>query len=135
MAVAVAIILDTRRIKENQKYPVKLRVNHKRVTVNYQTVFELSKGEHEKLSAPRIAAELQSIKAKLKQIERFHPRIKKLSLLKRYGRTNCSCWLRPPMKQETPSSTTTCGCTVEVLRRVLHLPTKSAWPQMAFTSM
>lgn len=70
MAVAMAIILDSRRVKENEKYPVKLRVNYKRVTVNYQTIFDLSKEEYQRLSAPRISADLQAVKSKLRQIER-----------------------------------------------------------------
>ena len=70
MAIAIAIILDARRIKENQKYPVKLRVNYQWDTLNFQTIFDLSKEDYEKLPAPRINTELQTIKSKLKQIER-----------------------------------------------------------------
>lgn len=70
MAVAITIILDARRIKENHKYPIKLRINHQRATINYQTIFDLSKEDCEKLSAPRSNAELQTIKSKPKQIER-----------------------------------------------------------------
>lgn len=62
MSVAITVILDTRRIKENNKYPVKLRVNFKRVTNNYQTIFNLSEEEYRMLSAPGISADLQSIK-------------------------------------------------------------------------
>jgi integrase/recombinase XerD len=57
MSVAIAIFLDIRRIKENNKYPVKLRVNFRRVTKNYQTVFDLTKEDYDKFSAPRISAE------------------------------------------------------------------------------
>ncbi|MBD0283919.1 MAG: site-specific integrase [Flavisolibacter sp.] len=70
MSVATAIILDTRRIKENNKYPVKLRVNHQRVTNYYPTVFDLSEEDYQKLSATRVSQELQSVRDKLKQIER-----------------------------------------------------------------
>lgn len=70
MSVAIAIILDTRRVKDNNKYPVKLRVNHQRVTEYFQTIFDLTKEEYEKLPAPRITAELQAVKTKLRQIER-----------------------------------------------------------------
>ncbi len=70
MSVTVAIILDTRRIKENKKYPVKLRVNHQRVTNYYPTAFDLSEEEYQKLSATRISQELQTVRDKLKQIER-----------------------------------------------------------------
>lgn len=70
MSVAIAIILDTRRIKENNKYPVKLRVNYQRVTNYYPTIFDLCQEDYDKLSAPRISAGLQNIKSDLKKIER-----------------------------------------------------------------
>ena len=70
MQVKIGIILDTRRIKKTSKYPVKLRVTFERVTVYYQTIFDLSKDDYAKLSAPRISIELQSIRDKLKDIER-----------------------------------------------------------------
>jgi integrase/recombinase XerD len=70
MSVSIAIILDTRRKKENNKFPVKLRVNYKRVTNYYPTVFDLTQQEYDKLAAPRITAELQTIKTDLKKIER-----------------------------------------------------------------
>jgi integrase/recombinase XerD len=70
MSVATAMILDTRRIKENKKYPVKLRVNHQRVTNYYPTIFDLSEEDYGKLSATRVSQELQGVRDKLKQIER-----------------------------------------------------------------
>jgi hypothetical protein len=70
MSVAATIIMDTRRIKQNNKYPVKLRVNHQRVTNYYPTIFELSEEDYEKLSATRVSQELQGVRDKLKQIER-----------------------------------------------------------------
>lgn len=70
MSVATAIILDTRRIKESKKYPVKLRLNHQRVTNYYPTIFDLSEEEYQKLSATRISLELQGIRDKLRQMER-----------------------------------------------------------------
>jgi integrase/recombinase XerD len=70
MSVATAIVLDTRRIKENKKYPVKLRVNYQRVTNYYPTVFDLSEEDYQKLSATRVSQELQGMRDKLKQIER-----------------------------------------------------------------
>jgi integrase/recombinase XerD len=70
MSTTISIILDTRRIKKTDKYPVKLRVTFKRVTEYYQTVFDLSKAEWEKLPASRTSSELQSVKEKLKEIER-----------------------------------------------------------------
>src|SRR5688500_4850262 len=70
MSVAIVIILDTRRIKENNKYPVKLRVNFRRVTNYYQTIFDLSREDYDKLCAPRICADLQDVRNKLRKIER-----------------------------------------------------------------
>jgi integrase/recombinase XerD len=70
MSVAIAIILDTRRVKGNNKYPVKLRVNFQRVTNYYPTIFDLSQADYEKLSAPRISADLQEIKSTLRKVER-----------------------------------------------------------------
>ena len=66
----INIILDTRRIKKTNKYPVKLRVTFERVTEYYQTIFDLSKDEYDKLSASRISAELQTVRDKLKEIQR-----------------------------------------------------------------
>jgi integrase len=70
MSVSIAIILDTRRAKDNNTYPLKLRINCQRVTNYYPTIFDLTKEAYEKLSAPRISADLQEIRAKLRQIER-----------------------------------------------------------------
>lgn len=70
MSVTISIILDTRRIKKTDKYPVKLRVTFQRVTEYYQTVFDLSKSEWEKLPASRTSNELQTVRKKVKEIER-----------------------------------------------------------------
>jgi integrase/recombinase XerD len=70
MSVSIALILDTRRQKENNKFPIKIRVNFKRVTNYYPTMFDLTQPEYDKLTAPRISAELQTIKTELKKIER-----------------------------------------------------------------
>jgi len=70
MSVTVSIILDTRRMKQSNKYPVKLRVTFQRVPEYYQTVFDLSKDEWEKLPASRISNDLQTVRSKLKEIEK-----------------------------------------------------------------
>ena len=70
MSATISIILDTRRIKKSNKYPVKLRVTFERATEYYQTIFDLAKDEYDKLSASRISNELQTIRDKLKEIER-----------------------------------------------------------------
>lgn len=70
MSVATAIVLDTRRIKASKKYPVKLRVNHQRITNYYPTIFDLREEDYGKLSATRVSQELQDVRDKLKEIER-----------------------------------------------------------------
>ena len=62
MTATISTILDTRRIKKTSKYPVKLRVTFERATEYYQTVFDLAKAQYEKLTASRIATELQVIR-------------------------------------------------------------------------
>lgn len=70
MSATISIILDTRRMKNGSKYPVKLRVTYNRVTEYYQTVFDLTKTDWEKLSASRINNDLQQLRDKLKELER-----------------------------------------------------------------
>jgi integrase/recombinase XerD len=70
MSTTTSIILDTRRMKKSDKYPVKLRVIFNRVTEYYQTIFDLSKEEWDKLPASRISNELQTVRDKLKEIQR-----------------------------------------------------------------
>lgn len=70
MSATISIILDTRRMKQDNKYPVKLRVTFQRVPEYYTTIFDLAKEDWEKLSATRVSNGLQPIKEKLKEIER-----------------------------------------------------------------
>ncbi|MEO6730184.1 MAG: site-specific integrase [Ferruginibacter sp.] len=70
MSATSSIILDSRRIKTNNKYPLKLRVTFERISEYYQTIFDLSKDDYEKLGASRINQELQSVREKIKEIER-----------------------------------------------------------------
>jgi integrase/recombinase XerD len=70
MSTTLCILLDTRRIKKSKKYPIKLRVTFERLTEYCQSIFDLSKEEFDKLTASRISNELQSIRDKLKEIER-----------------------------------------------------------------
>lgn len=67
MSATLSVILDTRRIKKSNKYPVKLRVTFERVTEYYQTIIDLTKDDYDKLSASRISNELQTIRNKLKR--------------------------------------------------------------------
>ena len=52
------------------KFPVKLRVTFKRVTKDYQTIFEMHEEDYKKLSASRISDELKFVRDKLKEIQR-----------------------------------------------------------------
>ena len=70
MSTTLCILLDTRRIKKSKKFPIKLRLTFERLTEYYQSIFDLSKEEFDKLTASRISSELQSIRDKLKEIER-----------------------------------------------------------------
>lgn len=70
MSATIVLVLDTRRAKKTQKYPIKLRVTFNREPQYYQTIFDLTEEEWQKLSASRISQELQAIREKLKEIER-----------------------------------------------------------------
>src|SRR5690606_39241418 len=71
MSATARVILDTRRMKiKTGKYPLKLQVSFQRKSQRYQTIFELSAADYNKLGAPRISADLQSIKGKIKEIEK-----------------------------------------------------------------
>lgn len=71
MSATANVILDMRRMKnKTAKYPLKLRVCFKRVTKRYQTIFELSDHDFNKLDAPRIGADLKSVKDKIKNLEK-----------------------------------------------------------------
>lgn len=71
MSISLSIVLDTRRIKQKtNKYPIKLRVTFKRVSRDYQIIYDLSKEDYDKLKAPRINAELQIVREGIKEIQR-----------------------------------------------------------------
>jgi len=70
MAITISILLDTRRIKKFGKYPVKLRVTCDRKSEYYQTTFDVSQKDYNKLSASRISNELKAVRDSLKEIER-----------------------------------------------------------------
>jgi integrase/recombinase XerD len=54
MQATTKIILDTRRVKKQGTFPVKLRVIFRRATKDYPTIYSLSKEDFDKLTAPRI---------------------------------------------------------------------------------
>jgi len=70
MSTTLCILLDTRRIKKTNKYPIKLRVTFERHSEYYQSIFDLSKIEFDKLTASRISNDLLFIRDQLKEIER-----------------------------------------------------------------
>ncbi|MEO7049989.1 MAG: phage integrase SAM-like domain-containing protein [Ferruginibacter sp.] len=69
MQPQLSIVLDTRRKKNNSLYPLKLRVYFKSKTVRYQTIYDLSKDDFDKLDSKRISANLANIKEKIGDIE------------------------------------------------------------------
>ena len=77
MATTISIVLDTRRIKKTKKYPVKLRVTSNRAVEYYQTVFDLSEEEFNRLSASRVSAQLQTIRDKLTHIAANHSQVQR----------------------------------------------------------
>lgn len=70
MSATISVILDTRRMKQGNKYPVKMRVTFQRTTEYYPTLYDLMQAEWNKLSATRVSNDLQPVKDKLKEIER-----------------------------------------------------------------
>lgn len=70
MAVTASITLDTRRIKKTGKFPVKLLVTLNSEPRRYQTIFDLSQEDYNKLTGHRLNPQLQSIKEKLNEILR-----------------------------------------------------------------
>ncbi|MEZ2442819.1 tyrosine-type recombinase/integrase [Chitinophaga sp. RCC_12] len=70
MSNSIGIVLDKRRIKTNEKYPLKLRVRLDGNEVEmYSTIYDLSEEDYNKLSAPRISDSLKEIKQRIKEIE------------------------------------------------------------------
>jgi integrase/recombinase XerD len=68
MATTTSIILDTRRIKRNGKFPLKLRVTNQRITRDYLTLFELSEPDYKRLSGHKVSAELQKVRQTINEI-------------------------------------------------------------------
>jgi len=71
MSVTITRFLDTRRFNNTNDYPIKYRLTFERKSKEYQSVFNLSKEDFEKLSFPRINKSLQEIKDDLKEIDRI----------------------------------------------------------------
>ena len=69
MHTTLKLILDTRYEKKSGRYPVKLNVTFQRKPRPYQTIYDLTVEEWEKLDASRVSDSLQMIRKKLEQIE------------------------------------------------------------------
>jgi len=70
MSVTTCVILDTRRIKKKSNtYPVKLRVTFERKSQEYQTFFDLTLEDYQKLSTYRLGEKLKDIRDKIREIE------------------------------------------------------------------
>lgn len=69
MGVTTSIILDTRRAKKGRKYPVRLSVIADRKVVPYQTVFDITETDFEKLSKTRITAEARELSSALQDLK------------------------------------------------------------------
>ena len=54
MATTTSIILDTRRVKRNGKFPLKLSVTNQRITRDYLTLFELDKADYKRVKEREI---------------------------------------------------------------------------------
>jgi integrase/recombinase XerD len=71
MNTTYSVILDKRRVKQKSgTYPLKLQIIFNRKPKLYQTIFDLSEADYQKLSSPRINSELQKIKDAIKQLLR-----------------------------------------------------------------
>lgn len=70
MDISAAIILDTRRAKNNGLYPVKIRVTYQREQKYYPTPFDLTKEDYEKLWTPKPRKEHREILTTLKALEK-----------------------------------------------------------------
>lgn len=70
MAVSMAIVLDTRRAKKENLYPVKLRVTLDRKSEHYSTIYDLTQEDYNKFPAPRVSDELQKIRTTLQEAEK-----------------------------------------------------------------
>lgn len=69
MSLTTAIFLDNRRLKEKSRtFPIKLRVTYHRASKEYQTVYDLSEEDFNKLEASNISKPLQKVRDGLKTI-------------------------------------------------------------------
>ena len=65
MKPTTAIVLDTRRAKSNERYPVKLRVTYLRKQKYYSTGIDLSEGDYQKTISVKPRGKFKELKLKL----------------------------------------------------------------------
>jgi len=65
MAASPIIILDKRRIKKNETYPVKLRVTYKGTSRDFQTIFDMTEEDFGKRDASHPGKEIREIRDRL----------------------------------------------------------------------
>lgn len=65
MAASPIIILDKRRVKKTDKFPVKLRVTYKGTSRDFQTIFDMTEEDFGKLDASHPGKELREIRDRL----------------------------------------------------------------------
>ena len=70
MHPTIHVVLDTRRMKKGGTYPLKLQVTQQRKTRHFPTIFNLSKVDYDKLSAPRISTALQWVRDGIRRLQR-----------------------------------------------------------------
>lgn len=69
MPVTIVIRTDERRAKKHDKFPVKMWITHERVSIPYQTIYDLSREDFEKFSSPNVGKVLKAIRDDLKALE------------------------------------------------------------------
>lgn len=66
----INIWLDSRRVKKNNKYPVKIRITHKRERYYYPTNISLTESEFENALSPKPSMKMKETHLKLNELER-----------------------------------------------------------------
>ncbi|WP_298732232.1 site-specific integrase [uncultured Chitinophaga sp.] len=70
MSISSTIFLDNRRLKKKtENYPVKLRITCNRLSREYQTIYDLTVPDYNKLKAPNISEALQKVRDGLRTIQ------------------------------------------------------------------
>lgn len=70
MKVNTAIYLDTRRIRQDETYPVKIRITYQRKRKYYPTKYTLSEEDFEKVISPKPRGNFKDLKLELIEVEK-----------------------------------------------------------------